>query len=195
MTIVSRLFGRRDDKPKVAKTNTITNPLRIFHPVAGFICVEPELQSLMEADKSTLGPLFSQVRSSPEGIVPCHVLFLYCKVDRDGSLPGSKLRIRDFVKASGARVAIVASENDGAHYLHALEPKNNWPANIVLVFNRHGTAFAVFFQRLIEAMKDGTSMLMAWVKLAPQDSGRASIHRECPGTIMIAEAGHIALDG
>src|ERR1700739_1719708 len=82
----------------------------------------------METDKSTLGTFFSEVRSSSEGIVPCHVLFLYCKVDKDGSLPGSKMRVRDYVRASGACVAIVASENDGSHYMHALQPKNDWPA-------------------------------------------------------------------
>jgi len=192
MNMLSRVFGRREDRPK---TNTVTNPLRIARPVAGFVCLEPEFQALMEADKASLSPFFSQVRSSSDGIVTCDVLFLYCKVDRDGSLPASTMRIRDFVKASGARVAIVASENVGAHYLHALQPKNDWPANFVLVFNRHDTAFTVFFRRLFAAMKDGTSMLMAWVNLAPQDSGRSAAHQECPGTIMIAEAGHITFDG
>src|SRR5262249_27071899 len=119
MNLISRVFSRRQDGPKV-KT-TVTNPLRIAQPVAGFVCVEPQFQALMEADKSILGPFFSQVRSSSEDVVACDVLFLYCKVDRDGSLPGLKMRIRDFVKASGARIAIVASENVGAHYIHALE--------------------------------------------------------------------------
>jgi len=188
--IISRLLGGRDAKPKIAKT-TATNPYRISAPVAGFVCLEPELQSLMQIDKSTLESLFSEVRSSSEGIVPCHVLFLYCKVDRDGSLLGSNMRIRDFVKASGACVAIVASENDGNHYMRALQPKNDWPANIVLVIDRRGTAFTVFFYKLFEAMRGGTSMLIAWVKLAPQIPNRDQ--PECPGTLMVAEAGHIAL--
>jgi hypothetical protein len=190
MSIISRLLSGRDAKPKNAKT-TATNPYRISRPVAGFVCFEPALQSLMETDKSSLGPLFSEVHSSSEGIVPCHVLFLYCKVDRDGSLPGLNMRIRDLVKASGACVAIVASENDGNHYMHALQPKNDWPANIVLVIDRRGAAFTVFFHKLFEAMKGGTSMLMAWVKLAPQIPNRDQ--PECPSTLMLAEAGHIAL--
>ena len=107
---------------KIAKP-TASNPYRISRPVAGFVCLEPELHPLMETDKSTLGPLFFEVRSSSGGNVPCDVLFLYCKVDKDGSLPGSNMRIRDFVKASGSRVAIVASENDHKHYMHALQPK------------------------------------------------------------------------
>ena len=192
MNIISRLLGGSDTNPKFTKT-TATNPYRVPRPVAGFVCLGPELQSLMETDKSTLGPVFSGVRSSSEGIVPCHVLFLYCKVDKDGSLPGSKMRVRDFVRASGACVAIVASENDSSHYMHALQPKNDWPANIVLVINRRGTAFTVFFQKLFEAMKGGTSMLTAWVKLAPQTPNRD--HPESPSTLMLAEAGHITLDG
>jgi hypothetical protein len=159
--------------------------------VAGFVCLEPELHPLVETDKATLGPLFFEVRSSSGGNVPCDLLFLYCKVDKDGSLPGSNMRIRDFVKASGARVAIVASENDHKHYMHALQPKNDWPANIVLVIDRRGTVFTVFFQKLFKAMKGGTSMLMAWVKLAPQIPNRDQ--PECPSTLMAAEAGHIAL--
>ena len=94
MSIISRLLSGRDAKPKNAKTRA-TNPYRISRPVAGFVCFEPALQSLMETDKSSLGPLVSEVHASSGGIVPCNVLFLYCKVDRDGSLPGSNMRIRD----------------------------------------------------------------------------------------------------
>jgi hypothetical protein len=190
MSIISRWFGGRGNAPNIVKP-TASNPYRISQPVVGFVCLEPALQSLMETDKSSLGPLFWKVHSSLEEKVPCHVLFLYCKVDRDGSLSGSNMRIRDFVKASGARIAIVASENDHNHYTHALQPKNDWPANIVLVIDRRGTAFTLFFQKLFAAMLGGTSMLMAWVKLAPQIPNRDQ--PECPGTLMIAEAGHIAL--
>jgi hypothetical protein len=63
----------------------------------------------------------------------------------------------------------------------------------VLVINRRGTAFTVFFQKLFEAIKGGASMLMAWVKLAPQTPNRD--HPECPSTLMLVEAGHITLDG
>jgi hypothetical protein len=57
VNIISRLLGGSDTNPKFIKT-TATNPYRVSRPVAGFVCLGPELQSLMETDKSTLGPFF-----------------------------------------------------------------------------------------------------------------------------------------
>lgn len=50
-----------------------------------------------------------------------------------------------------------------------------------------------FFQNLFQAMKDGTSMLMAWVQLAPQIPNQE--HSECPVSYMHVGAGHVALNG
>jgi hypothetical protein len=195
VSIIAKLFGDRDSKQKsIHHKSTARDPYRLQNAVAGFVCLEPQLESLMEVDKSKLGPLFPSVCSSSQEIIACHILFLYCKIDKDGSLNGCKMRVRDFVKASGARVAIIASENDGQHYIRALQPKNDWPANIVLVIDRRGPAFTTFFRKLFDAMNAGTSMLMAWVTLAPQGGNPADPrHRECPVTVLAAEAGHIAL--
>jgi hypothetical protein len=191
VSILSKLFGR-ETTTKTIKT-TASAPYRISKPVAGFFCVTPELQPLMEADKTALGHLFHETRSSTTEITRCHILFLYCTVSADGALPGLQTRIRDLVKAAGACIAIVASENAGDNYMHALNPKNDWPANIVLVVDRRGAVFTTFFQKLFEAMIGGTSMLMAWVELAPQIANHD--HPECPVSIMLAEAGHVALNG
>lgn len=191
VNILSKLFGR-SDKPKTIKT-TASAPLRIANPVAGFICLAPDQEPLMDADKAALESLFHEAHSSTAEIIPCHVLFLYCKLGPDGRLPGLAMRLRDFIKASGACVAIVASDNDGKHYVEALNPKNDWPANIVLVVDRRGPVFVGFFRKLIEAMKEGRSMLSAWVELAPQVPNQA--HPACPISLMVAEAGHIALNG
>lgn len=201
MSIFSKLLGRGGDKlqpkpavhsgrePQAIRT-TADAPFRILNPIVGFVCVTPEHRELMEADKAVIGPLFSECRSSTNAIVPCHVLFLYCNVGESGDLQGLQMRIRDFVKGAGACIAVVASENDGAHYMQALNPKNEWPANIVLVVERRDSIFASFFEKLFADMKSGTSMLMAWVRLAPQIPGQD--HVDCPVTFMAAEAGHIA---
>jgi hypothetical protein len=42
---------------------------------------------------------------------------------------------------SGACVAIVASENDGTHYMQTRQLNRDWQANIVLVVDRRGAAF------------------------------------------------------
>jgi hypothetical protein len=198
MGIFSKIFGRVRKKPQgqsVQQSQSIRTtanaPFQIQNPVIGFVCMAPEHQQLMEADKAAIGSLFSECRSSTNQTVPCHVLFLYCNIDETGSLPEFKMRVRDFIKASGAYVAVVASENEGANYMQSLNPKNDWPANIVLVINRRGEIFASFFQKLFGSMQSGTSMLMAWVQLAPQIPNHD--HADCPSTIMVAEAGHIAL--
>ena len=189
MSVLSKVFGRRRQQPPVVRT-TANSPYRIPKPVVGFVCVAPEHQALMDADKAAIGPIFAECRSSTGEVVPCHILFLYCNVDKTGSLPGLSMRIRDFVKASGACIAVVASENSVEHYTPALKPGNGWPANIALVVDRRGASFEQFYQKLFQAMKGGTSMLMAWVRLAPQNSNRD--HTECPVSLMLAEAGHVA---
>jgi hypothetical protein len=191
MSIMSKLFGRSERLKTI--TTTASSPYRVPNPIVGFVCVAPELEPLMQSDKAALGPIFFEARSSTKEIVRCHVLFFYCQVGPDGGLPGLKMRIRDFIKASGACVAVVASENDGNRYKDALKPKNDWPANIVLVIDRRGSAFVSFFQKLFQAMRDGMSMLTAWVQLAPQIPNHE--HPECPVSYMCIEAGHVALNG
>lgn len=192
MSIWSKLFGKRPEEPQTL-TTTIDRPLRISNPVIGFVCVDPSQTGVMEQDKAMLGPLFHECRASATEIPPCHVLFLYCNLQQDGSLAGVAMRVRDFIEAAGACIAVVASENEPDHYLAAVEPENGWPANIVLVTDRNGTDFGTFFQKLFQAMLRGKSMLMAWVELAPQIPDHQ--HSDAPDTIMLAEAGHITLDG
>lgn len=115
--MLSKLFGRGQDEPQSKRVapddngspvvrTTARMPLRIRNPVVGFVCVTPEHQALMEADKAAIGSLFSDCRSSTSAIVSCNVLFLYCKIDESGGLPGLQMRVRDFVKAAGAHIAI-----------------------------------------------------------------------------------------
>lgn len=192
MNILSKLLGRRTERVQSIKT-TVDAPFRIPNPIIGFVCVTPSQAPLMEADRAALGPLFHECRSSTTEITRCHVLFLYCHVQKDGSLPNIRMRVRDFIEASGAYIAVLASENDAEPCFAAVKPKTDWPANIVLVLNRKGDRFALFFHRLFAAMIAGTSMLMAWVELAPQMPGHP--HPDCPESILLPEAGHITLDG
>ncbi len=101
--------------------------------------------------------------------------------------------IRDLIKRTGAYVAVVASENHPNCYIKATKARNDWHANIALVIDRKGDKLASFFHRLFEAMFNGRSMLMAWVELAPQIPGRDQ--PDVPGSIMLAEAGHVTFGG
>jgi len=192
MSILSKLLGRRTEKVQRVKT-TFDAPFRIPTPIIGFACVTPSQVPLMEADRAALGSLFYECRSSTTAIPRCHVLFLYCHVEPDGSLPNVKTSLPDLIAASDACIAVLASENDAKSCFAALKPTNDWPVNIVLILNRKGDRFALFFHQLFEAMLGGTSMLMEWVKLAPQMPGLE--HPDCPVSILLPGAGHLTLDG
>lgn len=189
MGVLSRFFSRGAPQPSAIPT-TVDTPFRIDHPVIGFYCPAPALVEQMRADKAALGPLFDAVRESTQDAPKCNVLCVYSRFGPDGSLAHSSTRLRDLIKAAGAHVAIVACENDPDHLFKAVEPDNDWPANIVLTIQRKGEVFVAFFTELFRAMRSGRSMLVAWVELAPQAPGHG--HANCPETIMLAEAGHVA---
>lgn len=189
MGMLSKFLNRGGPQPDKIVT-TAESPFRIKHPVIGFYCPEPSLLQQMQEDKATLGPLFDAVREGTRDVPQCNVLCVYARLNQDGSLATSPARLRDQIKKAGARVAIVASENPPEHLFKAVKPDNDWPANIVLTIGRKGDSFAGFFVRFFQAMRSGRSMLAAWVELAPQGPGAA--HADCPQTMLLAEAGHVA---
>ena len=191
MGLFSKLFG---GGTKAKRTTTASDPLRIAEPAIGFLNLQgAKGAALLEADRAALAPLFKLCRLATDAPPKCQVLLLYCDVDADGRLSGSASTIRGLVKDAGAYVAIVASENRPEPYLKAAAGRSaDWSANIVLVMERKGEKFGVFFRRLFEAMFRGRTMPMAWVELAPQIPGRDQ--PDAPATIMLAEAGHIVFD-
>ncbi len=188
MSFLSKLFG---SKETTRQETTADNVFCIPRPTIGFVNLLNEAgTSLVESDHAQLAPLFASAQVSNDAILKCHVLFLYCVFDDIGQIQGTHLRVRDIIKAAGAYVAVVASDNNPDHCFKAVEPENDWPANIVLVMNRRADKFSMFFSRLFQMMGKGESMLMAWVKLAPQMP--ANEHPDCPVSALLPEAGHIA---
>ncbi len=88
-------------------------------------------------------------------------------------------------------MVIVATPNSGQSYtVAANRSKQLARANLVMMLDRKGDAFAHFFQRLVADMKSGTSMPRAWVKLAPQ--AQQAPHVDCPDTIFACELAPLA---
>lgn len=173
---------------------TAENPFRIDDPVIGFLNARgSEGEATMQADRQILSPLFRDVRVSRLEIPHCSILFLYIDLDPTGRIHGRGDGLRDIIKSAGAYVAVVASEHPLSYYRKCLGPRNDWSANITLTVDRKGNTLAEFFAEVFRRMYAGESMLMAWVKLAPQFPG--SDHPDLPGTIMAAEAGHLVLGG
>jgi hypothetical protein len=148
-------------------------------------------EQILAEDKSALASMFTAVQeSSTTPPPPCDVLFIYCDIAADGRIAGATAGLREIIRDSGARVVVVASENEGDNYIASAAKTGYGHANLVLTLDRRGPVFPAFFSRLFADMMKGTSMPMAWVKLAPQIPGHD--HADCPGTIFSAEAGQIA---
>jgi len=171
-----------------------TGAPRIANPAIGFLNLQgPEGAALVDADRAVLAPLFQVSHLSTDVPPHCEVLLLYCTLDGEGRVVGSADSIGDLIQKAGAYVAVVASENKPERYLKAIPGRRDWRANIVLVIDRKAEKFALFFRRLFEAMFNGRSMLMAWVKLAPQIPRRDD--PDGPAAIMLAQAGHVRFSG
>jgi hypothetical protein len=192
MAFFSRLFKRPGTT--ITRKTTIGQPFRIHQPIIGFLnLMGPRGDLLLEADRSVLSPLFAACRMSSDGVPRAHVLFIYCDITAEGHVVrGDGIELGDLIESAGAYVAVVASENPGSHYVKAAPGGKSWHANVVLTLDRKGDKFSLFFKRLFTAMFNGTSMLMAWVELAPQALGPWS--DDLPETYMTAEAGHIVFD-
>jgi hypothetical protein len=166
MKLLDTLLGRRRSFKRVT---TADNPLRISNARIGFLNLqgEPGVEPL-EADRRILSSRFKTSQVSNDAIPKCEVLFIYCTLNSQGRVVGSSANVRDIIKEAGAYVAVVASNNAPATYMDCLKPKNGWFANVVMVIDRRDERLAEFLRDLFERMFGGTSMLVAWVQLAPQ---------------------------
>jgi len=161
---------------------------RIKDPRLGFLDLTAgAAAALIEEDKAALKDLFDSIEESSDVVPQCDVLFLYASIGDGGALEGTDRYLRATIRDSGAKVVVVASENPNPKpsgrpvYGHA---------NLVITIARNGASFPKFFRELFVRMKQGTSMPMAWVKLAPQVPNLE--HPDTPSTIFLCEVGGIS---
>lgn len=175
----------------VVRSRLRSRAATIKSPSIGFLDLSGgEFTELLREDKNALSPLFESPVESSSTPPKCNVLFLYFRLTEDGGIQGSNHRLRELVRDSGASVAVVATDNPGPHYKLATKKTGFGNANLVMTLNRKGHAFSRFFQQLFSLMKQGKSMPIAWVKLAPQIPGQE--HPDCPDTFFVCEAGQVS---
>lgn len=196
MSIFSKLFGRK--QPNVEPTDgasdyvvtTADQPFRIDAPRIGFLNLMGEPgAALMDADCKVLAPLFKSSEVSSSSAPACNVLLIYCELEENGSISGSDASVRALIADAGALLAIIAAENPHENCFKALDQDSQWKANTIMAFDRKGELFAAFFARLFSSMFGGESMLMAWVRMAPQTSQHD--HDDVPSTLLVPDAGHL----
>jgi hypothetical protein len=197
---VQRKFARNPVKTQPpTQTTQVTSaksPFVINNPTIGFLNLSGnEGKELARHDRDELSSGFSAASDiESEKIPKCNVLFLYCTLDTAGKISKQPYSLRDLIQASGAHIAVVASEIPhnivtSSEFHRFLQSKNDWPANIIITLNRNGEAFGRFFKILFSLMRVGMTMPLAWVKLAPQGPANDA---DNPGTLALLEAGHIA---
>jgi len=163
----------------------------IAQPVLGILDLDrARFGTLASEDRAALGPLFSSVAESDGAPPRCDVLLVYCGIEAGGKVAGSPLSLRQIIRDAGARVVIVAAENDPDRYMEAAQPAAYGAANLVMTLERKGDAFAAFFGKLFGLMFRGVSMPAAWVQLAPQVPGLE--HADAPESIFACEVGQLA---
>ena len=165
--------------------------ITIRTPRLGILNLKGEaVEPLIAEDRAAMAPLFSSVEIS-EFVTPrCDVLFAYCDLTADGYASGSGSSLREIVRDSGTAVVVVASENPQEGIIAATKKTGYGHANLAVTLQRKGPAFSSFYRRLFEAMAQGTTMPVAWVRLAPQIPGYD--HPDCPSGFFLCEAGQIA---
>lgn len=178
------------------QVTSAANPYVITNPTIGFLNLAgDEGKRMAQHDRGELSSEFSAASDIESDKIPrCNVLFLYCTLDASGKISAQQHSLRDLIRAAGAHIAVIASEIPhgvvtNSEFNRFLQSKNDWPANIIITMNRNGEAFGRFFKSLFSQMRTGTTMPLAWVKLAPQ--GPAA-NADNPGTVALLEAGHIA---
>ena len=175
MGLFSRLFG----------VPTIAEPTLGVLDLSGGTARE-----MIAADRAALDPLFKATTESTASAPACSVLLIYCLLDEKGGISGSSLGVREHIRDSGAKVVVIATPNPGERCVSACKKKGYGAANLVATLDRKGPAFASFFSRLFNLMKDGVPMPEAWVKLAPQ-APKMDRGEEAPGTIFSCELGQL----
>ena len=165
--------------------------LFIEKPILGLLDLSNGVSATdLVADRDTLKSVFHSVLESVSKPPKCDVLFVYCQIESNGTISGSEFGLRELIREAGASIVVVASENTADACVAASKKKAYGSANLVMTLDRRGELFGRFFYALFNAMKQGTSMPVAWVKLAPQIPGRD--HPDVPSSIFLCEAGQIA---
>lgn len=182
-----------DRKPKIIRQQNLSSSKQSPLKLAFLNLGGQEFEEILLADKTAISPLFRSIESKTDEMVKADVLFLYTKIDQNGQLNGSNFTLRQLIAACGAKILIVASENEGAAYMAAIDLPGAAKANIVMTIKRKGQIFTNFFSNLFVIMLDGISMPMAWVQIAPQAAHAIEHLAPAPETIFGCELGQVKI--
>jgi len=149
-----------------------------------------DLVPLLTEDAAALSGMFKSTNIAPVTRFPsCEILFLYAHLREDGTLAGIDVLagLRQVAQLTSATIVVLASPNHSETAQKSAALPGQKSANLVLTLNRNGDGFSRFFGELFERMEAGSSLMHAWVELAPQHP--SAMPSYAPSTLLIAEAG------
>jgi hypothetical protein len=146
-----------------------------------------EFTAIVNEDRAALGSLFDEVIVSGGGSVPeCDVLFVYARLEPDGSLRGAaEPTLRHAAARAHCSIVVSAANNESDRVVAASKSQGPKGASLVLTLDRKGDGFSQFFKELFTLMKSGKTMPTAWVKMAPQHT--SLMPQPTPETIFLSE--------
>jgi hypothetical protein len=123
-----------------------------------------------------------------EGYDIVHVL---TAVTPDGTIGEGKMTGTDLIERvcqCGAKLLWIGSSNGAQGYIKGFKP-NGSKLNVVMTIDRGEERHSQFLEKLLGEMQAGSSMPVAWNRIAPQIPGR--LHPDAPNTIFYAGLGQI----
>jgi len=119
------------------------------------------------------------------------IVHILTPVTSDGCLGESQTNGTELIEKSaswGTKLLWLASTNDPQGYIKGFKP-NGSKLNLVMTIDRGGDRFPSFLEKLLLEMQSGSSMPVAWNRIAPQIPGQ--LHPDAPGTIFYCGRGQV----
>jgi hypothetical protein len=119
------------------------------------------------------------------------IVHVLAAVTLDGYLGEGQITGTELIEKSaswGTKLLWLASSNDPQGYIKGFKPKGK-KLNLVMTIDRGEYRFSRFLEKLLSEMQSGSSMPVAWNRIAPQIPGQQ--HPDVPGTIFYCGLGQV----
>ncbi len=119
------------------------------------------------------------------------IVHVLTAVTADGRIADSEISGTELIQQAAldnTKLLWIASSNDPKGYIKGFKPDGN-KLNVVMTIDRRGDCFSNFIAKLLHEMQSGSSMPVAWNKIAPQIPGQE--HPGVPASIFYSGLGQV----
>ena len=160
----------------------------------------PEFESDLVSDFDTYKRHFESVALSrfktPEELIDSlsnkyDIVHVLSVVSPSGYLGESEINGTELIEKAaswGSKLLWLANSNDPQGYIKGFKPNGN-KLNLVMTIDRGEFRFSNFLEKLFDEMQSGSSMPVAWNRIAPQIPGQP--HPDAPETIFYSGLGQV----